>query len=101
MPTFQDIDELAQWVWDGRDDPTNPCENYARRGEWVAAEFDGGGTCEVIDFGTPEIARVFIHKVRSSNEDQRLQAWGMTGHYCAWSHDCGQDDFPLTFDTNS
>ena len=97
MPTFQDIEELSQWVWDGRDDPSNLCDNYARRGEWVATEFNGGGIGEVIDFGTPELARVFIHKARSSDEVQRLQARDMTSHYPKWSPDDEEDNFPFSF----
>lgn len=101
MTDVGNLEQLAQWVWDGRDDPGNPCENYARRGRWVATEFDGGGIGEVIDFGTDDKAMVFIHLVRSPSERQRLQAWDMTSSYYSWSPDDDEPFEPFTIEPES
>ncbi len=82
--TKEGLDELAQWVWNNRTNPGNPCNNYARHGRYVAVEFDGGGTASVHHFDTDDTAATFISLVRSDDQLDRLEAWDMAGHYDYW-----------------
>lgn len=79
------IDELAQWVWDNRDDESGV--NFARSGQWVAAEFDGGGVCSVHHFPTLELAETFLKLVGSEDQFERLESWDMALSYDSWDYE--------------
>lgn len=83
--THETLDDLAQWVWSNRE-PTES-NNYARYGQWVAVEFDGGGVCSVHCFDTPKTAQKFIRLVESPHERNRLKAWDMVGLYEVWDRE--------------